>query len=101
MMFLILKFYFILFYSESSQTQIEIEEYITDDITKKVLSRQLGAADIFELERNGGLNKLTEFVIASFKSHYNGKDVSSIKKLDHLTKDILIPSRSGKNIEIL
>ena len=44
------------------------------------------------------LIKLTGFVIVSFKSHYNGKDVSSIKKLDHLTKDILIPSRSGKNI---
>ena len=88
----------ILFYSENAQTQIEIEEYITDDITKKILSHQLDAADIYGLECNGRLNKLMGFVIASFKSHYNGKDVSSIKKLDHLTKDISIPSKSRKNI---
>jgi hypothetical protein len=87
-----------LVYNESTRTSINIEDYISNDITKNVLSRQLGAVDLFELERSNGIETLTEFVLASFKSHFNGRDNEGVKKLDHITKDLKIPSRSGKNI---
>ncbi len=82
----------------SARTTINIKDYITDDVTKNMLSRQLGAVDLFELERNDGIKKLTEFVLESFKSHFKGRDNEGVKKLDHITKDLKIPSRSGKNI---
>jgi hypothetical protein len=50
------------------------------------------------LDRDGGLLKLAEFVQASFKLHYKKRDVNGIKTLDAMTKDLLIPSRSGKDI---
>jgi hypothetical protein len=45
-----------------------------------VLSRQLGAVDISELERNDGLKKLIEFVQETFKVHFNGRDNKVLKK---------------------
>lgn len=79
-------------------TPNQIKEYISDDVTKKVLGRQLGAVDSSKLDRDGCLSRLTEFVRSSFKLHFRERDVSGVKRLDTMTKDLLIPSRSAKNI---
>ena len=63
-----------------------------------MLSCQLGAVDISELERNDGLKKLIEFVQKTFKVHFNGRDNKVLRKLEYITKDLRIPSRSGRNI---
>ena len=68
------------------------------DVAKKVLNRFLEAVIVSELYKNGGLETLQKFVIESFKAHYNSKNIKAIKELDSITKDLLIPSRSGKNI---
>ena len=79
-------------------TPNQIKEYISDDVTKKVLGRQLGAVDISKLNCDGCLSSLTEFVRSSFRLHFRERDVNGVKKLDPMTKDLLIPSRSAKNI---
>jgi hypothetical protein len=78
--------------------RISIEDYIDNNVTKKVLSRQLGAVNMYELERNDGMRNLIEFVRQSFNAHYNGRDNEKIKNLDHITKNLRIPSRSGSNL---
>ena len=81
-----------------SDSSIKIEDYIDSNIIKKVLSCQLGAVDISELERNDGLKKLIEFVQETFKVHFNGRDNKVLRKLEYITRDLRIPSRSGRNI---
>ena len=88
--------YFI--YSETSSTQINVEDYIDSTVTRSVLSRQLLAVDTSELERNGGLTKLTEFVRESFHANFDVRDNEKVKSLDYITKNLRIPSRSGRNI---
>src|SRR5690348_17117622 len=76
----------------------EIEHLVGETITKTILSRQLGAVNITQLKEEGGLEILMKFVRESFKSTWNGKNLSAIKSLDTMTKDLQIPSRSGKDI---
>ena len=85
-------------YSDNSSTVIKLEEYITDDVTKVTLHRFLEAVEVSELEKNGAMKKLTVFVLESFKSHFDGRNNERVKKLDYITKDLRIPSRSGKDI---
>lgn len=87
-----------LIYSATSSTEIAIEDYIDDDATKKVFSRQFLAVNTIELGRSDGMSKLTEFVRESFRAHYDGRNNDKVKQLDHMTKDLSIPSRSGSNI---
>jgi hypothetical protein len=82
----------------SLPTSNEIKEIITEEVVKKVLSRQLAAVNQYMLKQNGGLDKLIDFVRESFRISWEGKNLSTIKSLDHMTKDLKIPSRSGRNI---
>ena len=66
-------------------------------VIKKVLSRQLAAVNQQTLKQIGSLEKLVEFVQESFKVSWRGKDLSAIKSLDYMTKNLTIPSRSGRN----
>lgn len=63
----------------------------------KVLSRQLSAVNTSKLKESG-VETLIEFVRESFKVSWRGKDLTAIKSLDRITKDLEIPSRSGRNI---
>ena len=63
-----------------------------------MLSRQLGAVNIYELERSDGMRNLIEFVRQSFNAHFDGRDNERIKTFDHITKNLRIPSRSGNNL---
>jgi hypothetical protein len=65
---------------------------------QKILSRQLIAVNISELINNGGLDVLINFVREAFKTSWNGKNLSAIKDLDRITKELTIPSRSGSKI---
>ena len=42
--------------------------------------------------------KLTEFVRASFQASFNRRNVEEVKRLNYITKDLQIPSKSKKNI---
>ena len=79
-------------------TPNQIKEYISDDVTKKVLGCQLGAVDILKLDRDGCLSSLTEFVKLSFRLHFRERDINGVKRLDTMIKNLLIPSKSTKNI---
>ena len=85
-------------HSERSLEEIRVEDYIDVNVTKKVLSRQLGAVNIYELERSDGMKDLVKFARESFKAHYNGRDNNKVKTLDYITINTRIPSRSGSNL---
>ena len=51
-----------------------------------------------ELRKKNSLEKLVEFSRESLKTHWNGKNLEAIKSLDCMTRNLLIPSRSGINI---
>jgi hypothetical protein len=48
--------------------------------------------------KNGGFEMLVNFVRESFKVSWGGKNLSAIKELDSMTKEMKIPSRSGSGI---
>ena len=85
-------------HSDSSPETISIDDYVDINVTKKVLSRQLGAVNMYEMERNNGMRSLIEFTRQSFRAHYNGRVTNKIKTLDHITKNLIIPSRSGSDL---
>jgi len=95
------KLNYLYLYREESRvpSMSEIKEFITDEVVmKKVLSRQLAAVNQQALKQSGSLEKLVEFIRESFRMSWGGKNLNVIKSLDHMTKDITIPSRSGNNI---
>ena len=85
-------------HSANSLERTSIEDYIGTNVTKKVLSRQLGVVNMYKLERNDRMKSLIEFVRQSFNAHFDGRDNEKIKTLDHITKNLRIPSRSGNNL---
>ena len=84
--------------SRADLSQKEIKEYITEEVAEKFLGRQLGGVNISELKNNGGFGVLVNFIRDSFCVSWNGKNLEAVKLLDGLTKDLIIPSRSGSNI---
>jgi len=66
-------------------------------VIKKVLTRQLAAVNQQTLKQTDSLAKLVEFVQESFKVSWQERDLSAIKSLDFMTKNLTIPSRSGRN----
>jgi hypothetical protein len=76
----------------------EVREYIDDDITEKLLNRQLAGVNVQELKKNGGFEVLVEFTRETFRVSWGGKNLDAVKALDSITKDLIIPSRSGSNI---
>jgi hypothetical protein len=80
-------------------TQQAIEQFIDESIViKRVLQRYIAFTNEAELRRNGALNKLIQFVRECFKIHYKKKDNNRVKELNGLTKNLVIPSRSGRNL---
>ncbi|PKK57931.1 hypothetical protein RhiirC2_797150 [Rhizophagus irregularis] len=79
--------------------QQAIEQFIDESVViKRVLQRYIASTNESELRRNGALTKLVKFVRECFKIHYTRKDNNRVKELDGLTKDLFIPSRSGRNL---
>jgi hypothetical protein len=67
-------------------------------VIKKVFSRQLNAVNQNELKQVGSLEVLVEFVQESFRLSWRGKDLKAIKELDHMTKNIVVPSRWSRHL---
>ncbi|PKC53266.1 hypothetical protein RhiirA1_404429, partial [Rhizophagus irregularis] len=84
--------------STGSLSQKELIDYVDEEFVQKILSRQLVAVNISELTRNGGFDILVDFVRETFKVSWNGKNLSAVKELDNITKELMIPSRSGNKI---
>ncbi|POG57095.1 hypothetical protein GLOIN_2v1791744 [Rhizophagus irregularis DAOM 181602=DAOM 197198] len=57
-----------------------------------------GTVNISELTRNEEFDILVDFVRETFKVSWNGKNLSAVKELDNITKELTIPSRSGNKI---
>ncbi|PKC07800.1 hypothetical protein RhiirA5_478871 [Rhizophagus irregularis] len=79
-------------------SQKEIKEYVDENVMQKLLNRQLAAVNILELTNNGGTDTLVEFVKEAVRVSWDGKNLSGIKELDTMTKNLIIPSRSGSDI---
>lgn len=76
-----------------------MNDFISEEVvTKRILKRQLAVVDTNELKKMDSFEKLIEFARETFKIHWKSKDLEAVKKLDYITKDIYIPSRSGFNI---
>lgn len=77
----------------------EVNTFISEDVVmKKILKRQLEAVDINKLRRDNSLERLIELSRESIRVSWGGRNLDLIKSLDRITKDMLIPSRSGFNI---
>ncbi|CAB4445991.1 unnamed protein product [Rhizophagus irregularis] len=79
-------------------SQKEIKDYVDKNVVQKLLNRQLAAVNILELTNNGGMDTLVEFVKEAVRVSWDGKNLPGIKELDTMTKNIIIPSRSGSDI---
>ncbi|UZO16026.1 uncharacterized protein OCT59_007427 [Rhizophagus irregularis] len=79
-------------------SQKEIKEYVDENVMQKLLNRQLAAVNILELTNNGGTDTLVEFVKEAVRVSWDGKNLSGIKELDTMTKNLIIPSRSRSDI---
>ncbi|CAB4411653.1 unnamed protein product [Rhizophagus irregularis] len=84
--------------STGNLSQKELKDYVDEEFVQKILSRQLVAVNISELTRNGGFDILVNFVRETFRVSWNGKNLSAVKELDNITKELMIPSRSGNKI---
>ena len=76
----------------------EVKDYIDEDVAEKLLGRHLGAVNLPELKNNGGFEVLVEFARETFRISWNGKNLDGVKSLDTMTKDLVIPSRSGSDV---
>lgn len=80
-------------------SQQAVNQFIDESVViKKVLQRYIASTNEAELRRNGAFGILVQFVRECFKIHYKKKDNNKVKELDILTKDLVIPSRSGHNL---
>ncbi|GBC32936.2 uncharacterized protein OCT59_007220 [Rhizophagus irregularis] len=84
--------------STGSLSQKELIDYVDKEFVQKILSQQLVAVNISELTRNEEFDILVDFVRETFKVSWNGKNLSAVKELDNITKELTIPSRSGNKI---
>jgi hypothetical protein len=79
--------------------QNAVNQFIDESVVaKRVLQRYIASTNEAELRRNGAFTKLVQFVRECFRVHYKNKDIGRVKKLDVLTRDLVIPSRSGRNL---
>ena len=76
----------------------EVKDYVDEHFVQKLLNRQLTAVNLSEMKKIGSFDTLIDFIRETFKVSWNGKDLSAVKNLDSITKDIIIPSRSGNRI---
>jgi hypothetical protein len=77
----------------------DIKNFIDENVVSNiVLKRYISATNEVELRRYGSFEKLVLLVREAFKIHWKGKNIEHVKSLDNITKDMNVPSRSGKNI---
>ena len=82
----------------STPSRTDIDEFITQDVIKQILKRYLSGTNMDGLKKCGTMNSLETLIKEAFKIYYKKYDIQAIKKLDYLTIDCKVPSKSGKNI---
>ncbi|PKC03538.1 hypothetical protein RhiirA5_380096 [Rhizophagus irregularis] len=80
----------------SAPSRTEIDEFITHVVAKQVLKRYLNGTNVDRLIKCGTMDKLETLIKEAFKICYNNYDIQAVKKLDDLTIDCKVPSKSGK-----
>jgi hypothetical protein len=78
-------------------SESEIILFVNEALTMQILKRWLNATNLTELKARNSLHTLQRFVRRTFIVNYNSRDTETTKTLDSITKDIVVPSRSGKN----
>ena len=82
----------------STPSRTDIDEFITQDVVKQILKRYLSGTNMDGLKKCGTMDSLETLIKEAFKIYYKKYDIQAIKKLDYLTIDCKILSKSGKNI---
>src|SRR5436190_3430822 len=72
--------------------------FIDEASTINTLQRWLNATNRVELRAKNSLHTLQRFVQRAFIVNYNSRNTDGTKSLDRMTKNIMVPSRNGKNI---
>ena len=76
----------------------DVRDFINEDVIINLLKCYILATNQEKLRKCRSLEKLILLVCETFKIHWRGKNIEQVKTLDNITKNICIPSRSGKNI---
>jgi hypothetical protein len=84
--------------SITAPTRTDIEEFMSVKVVERILNRYLKGTNKTKLKRCGTMEQLIIFVREAFRIHYEKYNIEAIKGLDIITRDLEIPSRSGKDI---
>ena len=82
----------------NTPTGLEIEEFISQEVVEEILKNYLKGTNKRKLKQCGTMDQLILFVREAFKVHYAIYDTKAIIRLNYITLDCKVPSRSGKNI---
>ncbi|CAG8749636.1 3820_t:CDS:2, partial [Racocetra fulgida] len=75
----------------------EVDKFIDEKKTETVFQRWLNAMKIDELKAENSLFYLCQFIKKAFIVNYNVRNLEKTKTLDIIIKNIVVPSRNGKN----
>ena len=75
----------------------DIDDFIDEEMTMNVLQRWLNAVKIDKLRAENSLIYLNYLVKKALIFNYNIRDPERTMSLDGITKNIVVPSRNGKN----
>ncbi|CAB5356138.1 unnamed protein product [Rhizophagus irregularis] len=84
----------------SAPSRTEIDEFITRAITKQVLKRYLNGTNVDRLIKCGTMDKLETLIKEAFKICYNNYDIQAVKKLNDLTIDCKVLSKSDEFLSL-
>ncbi|CAB4403692.1 unnamed protein product [Rhizophagus irregularis] len=84
----------------SAPSRTEIDEFITRAVAKQVLKRYLYGTNVDRLIKCGTMDKLETLIKEAFKICYNNYDIQAVKKLDDLTIDCKVPSKSDEFLSL-
>jgi hypothetical protein len=76
----------------------EVILFLDETLTLDILQRWLNATNMTELKAQNSWHVLQRFVRRAFIVNYERRDTEATKSLDMITKNIVVPSRNGKNI---
>ena len=79
-------------------TNEDVKDFIDEDVVIKLFNWYISATNEVELRKYRSLRKLILLVHETFKIYWRGKNIEQVKTLDSITKNMNVPSRSGKNI---
>ena len=79
-------------------SQNELVSFVDESVTRYALTRWLNATNLTELRLQNTMPYLRRFVRNAVAINYISRDTERTKTLDDLTRNIAVPSRSGRNV---